>query len=438
MSRLVKPPRWAWNRNLLEPANRELARGLVAAVPMWESSGSPVEVVAADISTVRGSPTWGVSPSGISLELSGTDQDITLDDRLLVWKDRYADGFTLRLQIRSEGSTSIWHALFANAWDSSGGDWSVALLQQTGTGDLWAGIRTNGSQANVTWSGLTQDRTLYDIVFVWDGSDILLYADGVLVAGPVAVNRPQTVSDAQVAIGAWPDPTPTYPEWDGSVESFYQWDRPLNSDEISRLAADPFGLIRRNMAIPSIFAAVGDQTLNGVLFSPTPVFPTGSVDPQPVTTDGVLFSPSPVFPTGSVDPQAVTLAGVLFAPTPVFPTGSVDPQALTIAGVLFSPSPVFPTGIVTPGPVTIAGVLFAPSPVFPVGQLFGGVVTIAGVLFSPSPVFPVGQLIQTVVITTDLLTAVIVDGGPTAVIADDGPAATIDNAGPSVTIETIN
>ncbi|KKL28993.1 hypothetical protein LCGC14_2369590, partial [marine sediment metagenome] len=128
--------------------------------------------------------------------------------------------------------------------------------------------------------------------------------------------------------------------------------------------------------------------LNGVLFAQAPTFPTGDVQPQPVTLNGVLFTRAPTFPAGSISLQ---LNGVLFTRAPTFATGQVN---LQLNGILFTRAGVFPTGAVNAQPVTLNGVLFTRAPTFPVGDvsLAGGDQTINGVLFAKAPTFPTGQI----------------------------------------------
>ncbi len=163
----------------------------------------------------------------------------------------------------------------------------------------------------------------------------------------------------------------------------------------------PFRPQQKRKLTPSLFTAVtGDQTINGVLFTKAPTFPTGQVNLQ---LNGVLFTRAPTFATGQVN---LELAGVLFTRAPTFATGQVN---LRLNGVVFTRAPTFPTGAVQAQPVTLAGVLFTRAPTFPTGQvnlqavgvLFTRVPTFAtgqvnlqlnGVLFTRAPTFPVGDV----------------------------------------------
>ncbi len=139
---------------------------------------------------------------------------------------------------------------------------------------------------------------------------------------------------------------------------------------------------------PTFAAGQINLQLNGVLFAQAPTFPTGDVQPQPVTLNGVLFTRAPTFPAGSISLQ---LNGVLFTRAPTFATGQVN---LQLNGILFTRAGVFPTGAVNAQPVTLNGVLFTRAPTFPVGDvsLAGGDQTINGVLFAKAPTFPTGQI----------------------------------------------
>lgn len=83
------------------------------------------------------------------------------------------------------------------------------------------------------------------------------------------------------------------------------------------------------------------QTIDGVLFTRAPTFPTGQINLQ---LNGVTFTRAPTFATGAINLQ---LTGVLFTRAGTFPSGAVNAQPVTLAGVLFTATVLFPTGSVT-------------------------------------------------------------------------------------------
>ena len=213
----------------------------------------------------------------------------------------------------------------------------------------------------------------------------------------------------------------------------------------------------------TVFASgAASQNVTGTsAYAPSPVFPTGGVNPQGVTVSGSsAFAPAPVFPTGGVNPQAVTVSGSTafapspvfptgevsivttvsgasaFAPAPVFPTGSVDPGAVTVTGSsAFAPSPVFPTGSAAVSDLVSGSAAFAPSPVFPTGALSVGSVTITGSsAFVVTPVFPTGSVGDTVAATVWPAETTLGDDGATTVQAGSGAAATLATSGAGSTM----
>ncbi len=148
---------------------------------------------------------------------------------------------------------------------------------------------------------------------------------------------------------------------------------------------------------------------SAAVFVLSPVFNAGQINLT--VTAPATFTPTLVYPTGDVQAGTVTLNGSLFTPTPVFATGDVQPGAVTVTGVAaFAPSPTFPTGVVS---FQLAGVTFTPTLVFPTGDVQPQAVTLNGALFTPALVFPLGEIITSIVVTTDLVTGTLVDGGPT-------------------------
>ena len=160
---------------------------------------------------------------------------------------------------------------------------------------------------------------------------------------------------------------------------------------------------QRRRLVPPATRGVQDQTIDGVLFTRAPTFPTGQVDLQ---LNGVLFAQAPTFPTGSVNLQVngvtftraptfpagqinLQLNGILFAQAPTFPTGAVNAQPVTLTGVLFTRAPTFPAGSLS---AVLAGVLFTKAPTFPTGAVNAQPVTLTGVLFTRAPTFPTGQI----------------------------------------------
>jgi hypothetical protein len=137
-------------------------------------------------------------------------------------------------------------------------------------------------------------------------------------------------------------------------------------------------------------------SLDGVLFSSTPTFPTGTVSAT-FTLNGAEFTSTPVFPQGAILGSQL-LDGVLFANAPVFFVGTVGVQG-SLDGVLFTSSPTFFVGTLTqsggsfwrPNPVAYTLNPAAYDPVLR-NEVPPWAIEIHGSVFTKAPTFPVGVI----------------------------------------------
>ena len=92
--------------------------------------------------------------------------------------------------------------------------------------------------------------------------------------------------------------------------------------------------------------SAGSTTLTGSLYTPTPVFGTGTVTPGSVSVSGSVYAPSPVFNTGTITAGLTLVGSAAYTPTLVFGTGAVSVGSVTLTGSLHAPTLVFGTGSV--------------------------------------------------------------------------------------------
>jgi len=110
--------------------------------------------------------------------------------------------------------------------------------------NVWR-VSTWGSGNNLDGSTPVANRWYY-VVGTADGTNLRLYVNGVLDAGPKSVtNNPVTT---RARIGASPKSPPTL-FWDGLIDEVAIWNRSLSSDEILKLYKR--GVLRLNLSVKS-------------------------------------------------------------------------------------------------------------------------------------------------------------------------------------------
>jgi hypothetical protein len=153
--------------------------GLVLYLKMDEGSGT----TAADSSgnahtgTLNG-PTWVPGRIGDALGFDGIDDYVSLANPLTGYS-----ALTVTMWVRRLGSGTNWGRLFLNTTVNNsititeGQDPGGVLFRLTDSGGVWHELTLPSGTLNTAWHHFT---------LRWDGSDMQIYEDGALAAGPIA------------------------------------------------------------------------------------------------------------------------------------------------------------------------------------------------------------------------------------------------------------
>jgi len=256
---LVKPARWAVNRALLEADGKNLSRGLVDLLPLWDDA--PLNVGPEHFAN---QPKYGISSlgswtskreptsHGIGWKYSGASpaEGSFKTDRGLVRSDEW---FTDR--------TSLYvYRLDTNTVDAG---IESAYKPNLGYDILW--FDTVSSEMRIAYSAGT---VAYGPVFHTASDNGTTYVvihrnDHTNTRTDVWVNGVNHISAADRASAA---PDDTYYRaigmaqntkfLHGVVVTHAHWNRCLTDTEIQKVSADPFILLRRDYAIPTVLALI--------------------------------------------------------------------------------------------------------------------------------------------------------------------------------------
>jgi hypothetical protein len=123
-----------------------------------------------------------------------------------------------------------YRTLMSNT-DSSG----FALTVENGAPGAW--VHVNGAYLQAAGSTALQTDKWYHLALTYDGSDAIIYLDGV-EDGRGSSAGDITVSSSDFMIGAEPSGAavdPSYPAWHGVLDEFYFYNRALTKEEIGLL-----------------------------------------------------------------------------------------------------------------------------------------------------------------------------------------------------------
>lgn len=249
-----KPAPWAWQRQLLEPRFRALARGLGVCVPAW-SGARPVDVISRNQFLPVNSanmnvtlPGWGMNSDG------GSDGGANK-----VWESNTRNGILNPtgpisvIVIAQIDTDTSWDTLFEiDSAGRAGGGGGFGLLNSN---DDSIAAFTNASGTQRASSGSTTpygEPLLFGMTLASSGSTPRLYLFGLWrkyrqlvlanAAGSISVSAPG--GNKMKVLAAWASST-TYQDFtDGKVFALYIWNRVLADAEVKLVARDPYGLLR--------------------------------------------------------------------------------------------------------------------------------------------------------------------------------------------------
>lgn len=232
-----KPTQWYPGINLQQP----LARGLVAALPLWEGSGTHVENVAGrqnGVLTLMDNSDWVGTPYGFGLNFDGSNDYVDIQD--IIFDQRY--DFTLYARFMCTDVAGDNTVISLNE-DTNGVSWQAIRVN---AGNVEASSRDSGTQAA---SSAISDNVWYHVVAVFASrTSRKIYVDGQLKAENTT-DVPDGRSLNVASLGRFSDLTPS--SWfKGQQSEAGIWDRSLSAEEISQFYnLGPGGLYRRSKSI---------------------------------------------------------------------------------------------------------------------------------------------------------------------------------------------
>lgn len=242
---VVKPARWAWNSEHLEPRFREIARGLRFLIDPRDPAPRNLVTSAAPVTSTVEDRLTQYGPAIMSAASGSGNKSIQYD---------------LPPELAGVAHTV---AVLQQPRSTSGDEYGISL-SDTGTFNNYVGIRTNsydfeyivrGTSERKLTSGIGAQNEWHLAVGVnRSATDRELYVDGVSVATNTDAASPASLDTLGVlelrrSSGAI--------QSDASVVAFAAaWDRALTDAEIAAISADPFGLLRPVVPYPVFGTAV--------------------------------------------------------------------------------------------------------------------------------------------------------------------------------------
>ncbi len=236
----LKPPRWSWNRALVETAAKNVWRGTMGSLALWEGAGNKVahtgQVFIPTTDTSKGL-VWEASAYGLALKFSG-DTD---PRNSYIAHNNFGtyDRISILVVFRYGGAPVAGDLAIIVKDRAAGNDGTQLLINDSG--QLLGAVDT-GPVVTLTSSVLTVGQW-YVAALTYDGSTARLYVDGVDVAN-AAQTGTVTPSDPETFIGGYDSGATIWDGFNGAIVFVHWWDRALTNAEIRSLSSDPFQLLR--------------------------------------------------------------------------------------------------------------------------------------------------------------------------------------------------
>ena len=276
---LLKPGRWAWNPIEIEPQYRRLSEGLQVLLPFWDDN--PINNLA---------PRAPVSPSaGFTLEHAIVSRPLRVGPSGLEVATQSSPSGEYIRTVETVSNQSPLNKSFSLVW--VGRPYSIidgGIRGWDGTKQIWLDalggllrIAFQGDSGLAYGSNCLQTVTLGSVVTIvlssdWEGTRTKAWTslykaattDQRLPSLALNVADRQTPTAGQklymgVSVNS------TAKNFHGGVSLYGWWNRALTDTEAARLAADPFGLIRRRIPIElygTPAAAPSAPTRNAIIF----------------------------------------------------------------------------------------------------------------------------------------------------------------------------
>jgi hypothetical protein len=232
----------------------DITDGLIGYWPLDEGSGTTTADMAPaghgnDGALVNG-PVWTIGKFSGALNFNGVDDYVLCAERIGNEPGTYPaelmpETFTVSCWTKLD-NFAYFSSFVGNGMDTGDDECGFFLYNWGWVGeneqDFGLAIRTESGMNYVETPNIYQTNTWYHLVAIYDGTEVNIYVDGSLAAGPENVGGPiRWISAAsgnhpeRFAIGVWLDPG--YDLWiDGIIDEVGYWDRVLTEAEIKKLA----------------------------------------------------------------------------------------------------------------------------------------------------------------------------------------------------------
>ena len=253
--------------------NNLIINGTTGLIGYWklDEAVSP----AMDSSGYSHAGTWQGSPTAITGTTStinfhnpmALDFNANTDYVLIPHSETLSNlsSFTLSAWARADGNPGASWGRIIHKSDGGTSD-DYAMMHRATTLQIVFRVHIGGGITNITGDPLTPGQGWMHVAAVWDGSNMTLYQNGEVSAGPTAVAGVLRDSGEPLAIGRHENSSAR--DFDGAIDEVRIYARALSATEISRLAkgfmpATGVGLytLQDNLDVNGTFV-INDGTLN--------------------------------------------------------------------------------------------------------------------------------------------------------------------------------
>jgi hypothetical protein len=321
--RWIKPRPWNWQPHLVHPKWRWLTADLVAMAPFWEGVGTPKvwQKNGWVVPTVGGSPAWYHTEVGVGYRSTGNEDAVSIPlANLPASFPSDAETFTVLAAFYYDDiKTSDESTIVADDVPGSG---VPILLQLNSTG----AVRSWTAQIQ-TGSTTIDAPGLHTAASNRDGTNVSLYLDGALDAGPSSKTT-SAFGGTYVSLSGGA----TQDWFDGTLLGVFILSSVLSDNQIALWNSDPFGVLRpiEETIIPYAPAAAAGS-ITGTL--------TATLGALTSTSAAVLALDSSL--TATLDAATLASTGTLALTGDV--SSTLDAVATTSAGTLTLAADATPT-----------------------------------------------------------------------------------------------
>ena len=232
----IKPGRWAVSLAEIDPQYLGLWRDLILAVPLWEGSGVPYDIITSKGADIGSALTWAVGEGGMGVDTRSVANRMAWDG-----VHNFATNEAASIFVYASFADNTATKLTLGADDF--GSYIGLVVDALGVDDWLYG----GNDDSVAWDG---DGLTQRVTASYDGDRVLIVSNGKVHTDTTGVSR-TTDSDAVVLSSAQTDQTSAV----GLFYVLYVWKRGLTLQEARLLDADPFGPIRPHLEPPAVSGA---------------------------------------------------------------------------------------------------------------------------------------------------------------------------------------